>query len=229
MSRSRPPLQYELCNVAWRRGAGLLTLLLAAALALAANTRAAGPETRVPVTLFGQPCVLKGPLDEKTLKAVHAISPEQIAPPFTSSRTREQTRRAIEHLRETTGLPSGLDRYRDQLGSELKAQLAFLEGLESARRAGNGSPLVTAAKAYVKPSREKEFEALAAKFPARGSQQATVLEQLFDFYSDAWQTDAPEGSEEEFHRAIRKLGIQYVCNFDSGDDSGGSEDDGGKQ
>lgn len=32
------------------------------------------------VTLFGQPCTLKGPVDEKALRAIHSLSPEQVSP-----------------------------------------------------------------------------------------------------------------------------------------------------
>src|SRR5262245_29599515 len=82
---------------------------------------AAAKSNRLPVTLFGQPCVLEGPLDPSTLKAIHSISPEEICSPFSADRTAEETRRAIDKLKAATGVPGSLDVYRDRLARRLKA------------------------------------------------------------------------------------------------------------
>ena len=40
----------------------------------------AAPSTEIRVSLFGQPCTLQGPVDERTLKLIHSLSPEQLYP-----------------------------------------------------------------------------------------------------------------------------------------------------
>ena len=200
---------------------GLLTLFGA----LISSPDAQAAEARVSVNLFGQPCMLHGPLDPKTLSALHSLSPEQLVPPFGASRTIDQTKRALDKLEKATGLPPGLERYRDKQSQQLKAQLAFLGGIEVARKANQAAPLIAAARPLIRPSRVKELEALAAKIPkgAPGAPSAAQLtDQLCEFFNNA--TDSND-AEEEFHRAIRRLKVQYDCNYDEGGAADGEEDE----
>src|SRR4051794_38218221 len=82
---------------------------------------AANHEVRV--SLFGQPCTLQGPLDERALRVVHSLSPDQIYPQRENTLTAAPTRRALEKLKSLNGAPAGLDRYRERLGKRLEAQL----------------------------------------------------------------------------------------------------------
>src|ERR1700679_2235712 len=94
----------------------LLTLLL---ILPAASSSWAGTSqsSEIHVSLFGQPCVLNGPFDETALKAIHAISPEQVYPRSLDTDvklvTTTEIHAALERLRKTNVLlPSALDRYR---------------------------------------------------------------------------------------------------------------------
>lgn len=165
---------------------------------------AADARQKIPVTLFGQPCFLQGPLDPKILRSIHAVSPEQIVTPFGPGRTRDQTKQSIDKLDKTAGLPPLLDRYHERMGRQLRAQLAFLEGLDNARKTGKPDAIRTAAKPHLRPGRLKDFEGVVAKLPQTGA------EPVFEAFADSTDSDA----EEEFHRAIRKLNVQYNCNFD---------------
>ncbi len=197
-----------------------LGCLLAAALSLAgaswAGPKQAQPATRISVTLFGQPCVLEGPLGAAELKAIHAISPEEICSPFSPERTIEETRKAMDRLK-TAGLPSGLDRYRDRLTKRLKAELAFLESLQDSRKKKSPQALITATHDFVFQGKRKELEASARAFVAavdasgRWQQQT----QLFDLYNES--IDARP--DDEFHRAIRTMNVQYLCSFEEADES----------
>ncbi|HUP56326.1 MAG TPA: hypothetical protein VM598_02665 [Bdellovibrionota bacterium] len=197
----------------------LFPLVCLALLALLPATRAgAGPKlsvpaTRVPVTLFGQPCVLEGPLGAVELKAIHSISPEEICTPFSSERTIDETRKSMDRLKSTTGLPSGLDRYRERLTKRLKAELAFLEGLAEARRKKSVQPLLVATQEFiVSPRKRTELENSAKAFVAAadGTNRWQQQTQLFDVYNEAIEAKP----EDEFHRAIRTMNVQYTCSFE---------------
>ena len=104
-------------------------------LVVAVHAQQAPALNRVDVKLFGAPCALEGPVDEDSLKRIHAMRPEQAYPdlekgPMTSASVVE---RAIQKLKgDGKPLPAGLDRYREKLAARLAAQSAFL----SARRVG---------------------------------------------------------------------------------------------
>jgi hypothetical protein len=202
-----------------------LSLFLALTLAaLAADARAATGRS-IRVRLFGQPCLLQGPtrgtIDERALKAIHALSPEQLYPERENTLTGASTRRALEKLRAANGIPSGLDRYRERLGKRLEAQLALLEAIEKARKDGKAAPLLATAKANLKGTKLTEFEAAAKKAEAAHTlAKADTQDTLFDLYSDGIEPDP----EEEFHRAIQRMGVQYACSFES---TGGGADEAG--
>jgi hypothetical protein len=181
-----------------------------------AGPKAASTATRIPVTLFGQPCVLEGPLAANELKAIHSISPEEICSPFTPERTVDETRKSMERLK-ATGLPAGLDRYRDRLAKRLKAELAFLEAVQEARRKKSAEPLLSASKEFVFQGRRKELEASARAFvsAADGSNRWQQQTQLFDLYNESIEARP----DDEFHRAIRTMNVQYLCSFEEADES----------
>jgi hypothetical protein len=176
-----------------------------------------GPKAKISVTLFGQPCSLEGPLTQAQLKAIHSVSPEEICSPFSSERTPDETRKAIERLKGISGLPGSLDRYRDRLARRLNAELAFLESMQDAKKSKNAQSLVENTKDYILTPKRKEFDALAKAFVATEADSAKRKElgsQLFDFYNDA--IDA--SPEDEFHRAIRTMNVQYTCSFEESEE-----------
>jgi predicted RNase H-like nuclease (RuvC/YqgF family) len=174
----------------------------------------AKPNTKeIRVTLFGQPCQLQGSLDESVLKLIHSVSPAQLYPSHAQSSPNEaknNTRRALEKLRSLRGLPPELDRYRDRLARRLEAQTAFFDGIEASRSSHKAEPLLSLTKRYIAEKSDKKFEALAKKIESKPANIAELTEQLLDLYNDGIEPDP----EEEFHRAIRRLKVEYVCSFD---------------
>jgi hypothetical protein len=190
------------------------TLVLSCASAPAWAAKAG--TTRIPVTLFGQPCMLEGPLTQDTLKAVHAVSPEEICSPFSVERTPEETKGAIEKLKAATGLPSALDRYREKLTRRLKAELSFLDALPESKKSKSPAQLIEATREYVPVAKRKEFENLAKSFAtvADAAKRKEVTGQIYDFYNEAIDANP----EDEFHRAIRTMNVQYICSFEESDE-----------
>lgn len=182
------------------RPAPLYGLLLFSVLAQA-NT---APSTEIRVSLFGQPCTLKGPVDERSLRQIHALSPEQIYPEREPRLSGGPTRRSLEKLRAFQNVPAALDHYRERLIKRLEAQLVLLEALEGFRKNHKSAPIMDAAKTYLSPRRIKEFEVALKK---------ADIDQIFDTFSDGIEPDP----EEEFHRAIHRMSIQYACSFEGSD------------
>jgi hypothetical protein len=175
------------------------------------------PLTEIRVTLFGQPCLLQGPLDEASLKTIHAISPEQLFPNAQQNLTTEQIKRAQSRL-QASKLPSFLDRYRERLSRRLEALLGFYGGLEAARKARKAAPLIAGAHKRVPAKRAKEFESLAHKLDGikdfDSDRAREIADQLFDIYGEGIEADP----EEEFHRAIQRANVQYTCSFEENGD-----------
>jgi hypothetical protein len=172
---------------------GPLGLFLVPSLARATDLR---------VNLFGQPCVLQGPVDAKSLKAIHSLSPEQIYPSRDGPLATDPTRQALDRLKTST-IPTALEPYRERLTKRLQAQLALLEAIDSYRKIKKPAPLLEAAGTFLKGKRLKEFEVLAKKGD---------IESAFDLFSDGIEAADPE---EEFHRAIGRMKVQYTCSFDA--------------
>jgi hypothetical protein len=194
--------------------AGLL-IFPATCLAGAADAR-----HEIHVKLFGQPCLLAGPLDEAALKVVHSVSPEQLYPATADgawNEGRDQARRALEKIRSTTGLPPVFDRYRERLGKRLEAQLALYDGIESVKTTHKSAGLLTGTRRFVPQAKAKEFEALAKKLESAKAGDAfnEAATQLLDSFDSAIEPDP----EEEFHRAIHRLSVQYTCSFEESDES----------
>lgn len=164
------------------------------------------------VNLFGQPCVLQGAESESILRAVHAISPEQF-PDIGSS---EDARLALRKIRKAGTVPTALDAYREQLTKRLEAQLAFFDGLETAQNTQKIQPLLSATKSVLKLRAQPEFEKATQKVAAALlARNADARDQLLDTFNQGIEPDP----QEEFHRVIRRIGIQYVCAFE--EESGG--------
>jgi hypothetical protein len=190
-------------------------LLGSALLALASLSAGAG---EMKVTLFGQPCMLKGPVDDSVLKAIHAISPEQAIPDFTLEESKFKA--ALEAVNKASGLPSALDHYKEKLTLRLQAEEGFLEGLQAAKKSGSMEQLLAVTKKFRQAKPSRVFEKAARAFPVKdlaknsGSTITDSLQELFDSYSDCIEQDP----EEEFHRAIRLIKVQYACTFEENEE-----------
>lgn len=199
-----------------------LACVLCCALASAVTARAAmaangGASHQIHVSLFGQPCLLQGPVDEAMLKLIHSLSPEQLYPDPDAAATAAPTRKAVEKLRAVTGAPAALDRYRDRLAKRLEAQLALLDALDAFRKDHRAEAVAAVGKAHLNSQHLKDFVAALRK--AEGGKPAdSALDAVVDAYNDGIEADP----EEEFHRAIQRIGVQYACSFEEG---GGGEPD----
>lgn len=204
-----------------------LSGVLAGIRSASANS-ATPPQNEIPVQLFGQPCVLRGPLEKAALKAIHSISPDQMGPTeeeMSGPTPRlEDLKKAATALKGASPIPPLLDRYRERLSRRLDAQIAFAEGMQAAQRTQSASPLLTATKPYLQTAvsahggrakkTSQQFETLARKiFTATASRSKasgqSEAQSLYDLYSESIESDP----EEDFHRAIRRLNIRYHCNF----------------
>ncbi len=184
---------------------GILLMIIAFA-----HAQESAPLNHVDVQLFGSPCALEGPLDADSLKRIHAISPEQAYPDLEKGGATPAAglEKSLQKLKSDKPLPSALDRYREKLQSRLSAQAAFL----SARAAGTAK-LTAVIKKHVEASKRKSVEtALQQWTTAPTTEKAAKLDALFEAFNNSIESDP----EEDFHRAIRKLGVQYRCNYDGG-------------
>lgn len=200
----------------------LCTLL---ALELGGRTAGAAPAKReIRITLFGQPCLLQGPLDENALRAIHSLSPDQLYPSMENALTAAPTRRALDKLRAIAGAPAGLDRYRERLAKRFEAQSLMLAALESTRTTGKAATLLAAAKSKLTGKRRQNFEGTVKKAEAAKTlNKAETLDALFDSFNDGIEPDP----EEEFHRSIQRMGVQYACSFENtGDDLDATNENG---
>jgi hypothetical protein len=173
----------------------------------------------IKVTLFGQPCTLQGPTPEATLKAIHSVSPEQLYPTFEPGEKSAAVKSALDKLHAAQNVPSGLDVYKDLLGKRLEAQFAFLSGLDVAEKTKKADELIGKTKPLLSESRQKSFETLAKKLesPLNASQRGEIVQQLFSSFTES----LPSDPEEEFHKAIHRMKVQYICSFEeSGEESG---------
>lgn len=174
------------------------------------------------VTLFGQVCLLQGPFEPVLLKAIHEISPERL--PSTLALLDRDTgtalKKSLAKLASSTGLPSAFDRYRDRLNQRLEAQIAFIEGLQTALKKHQAAALTHSVKPHLRPKNLKTFELAARKLNERTPKKDldSYLYQLSETYADLIEPDP----EEDFHIAARRIGLKYACTYeDSGDE--GSE------
>jgi hypothetical protein len=204
------------------RGGGVLSGILLFSCLGAGGSPAWAAATRsatIHVSLFGQPCDLQGPVDEPTLKLIHSLSPEQLYPPQDTPLSSEPTRRALDRLKAATHVPAALDLYRERLSKRLEAQLAFLNGVDSYRKDHKLAALLAAGRAYLSGKRQRDFEASLKKAEAaRTLAGRGGFDPIFDSYNEGIEADP----EEEFHRAIQRLKVQYACSFEEGGEGPGS-------
>ena len=168
---------------------------------------------QIKVSLFGQPCVLEGPMSESALKSIHAISPEQLYPTFEPGESADSAKKALEKLNAARELPSAFDTYREGFRKRLEAEVPFLARIVSAHRDDRADLLLADAKKFLPEAKQKAFETLAMKLESKEiphPQKKQIVQELFDYYNDA----IPPPPEEEFHRAIHQLKVQYVCTFE---------------
>lgn len=172
------------------------------------------PQTDIRVSLLGQSCLLQGPFDETTLKTVHSIGPAQIYPNITSPPSPSalsQVRKALAQIQKVESLPARLDSYREKLGKWFESQIGFLTELETAKKSHHYESLGTVAKKYLKSKDLGLFQSLLKKIQdskTSPSQNGELLDQLFETYNKS------NDPEDEFHRAIEDLNIQYKCVFE---------------
>jgi hypothetical protein len=181
----------------------------------------ASPRTEVHVSLLGQPCLIQGPFDEAILKSIHGIGPAQIYPTLSNQNIPallDQSRKALEKIRSTSNLHSLLDRYREKLRKRLEAQVIFMTSLLQSMRTNQPAVLLKTAGQYLQGRDLHTFESLLKKArlsEKTGQPNIETLDTLFDLFNDSIEPDP----EAEFHRAIKKLGIQYICSFEENDEA----------
>lgn len=183
---------------------------------VAAPLLAHAKDTEIKVSLFGQPCTLIGPKDAATLKAIHAVSPEQIPP----VRSEAQALVALERIKKSSRLPGELNIYIDKIEKYVLSQQAFYQGLAAARRDKNSDRFLEQVEKHLregaihkvagKPQLPSDLKAALEKSIKESSEAA--LQELIDIHA----TYSDELPEEFFHRAIKKIGIRYVCTFEEG-------------
>lgn len=173
--------------------------------------------TELPVQLFGSPCMLQGPVDEKTLRAIHAISPDQITPEV-PQRSSKGVTRALDSVKKDKSPHPSLDRYRDKLIARLEGQAAFWRGYEGFLKNKNTAAWLALVKPFLRPGLEARVAASLRGLASANFKKPEDQEKLhaaFDVVCDAIEPDP----EEEFHRAIGKLKVQYRCSYDGGGDA----------
>ena len=172
---------------------------------------------QIKVTLFGAPCVLTGPISEENLLIVHSMSPERMSLP----ESLEQSRQTSATAKKISSVPAGLDRYREKLVRRLDAQQIVFESLSKSRQAKDTKTLFEATKPLQTPEKSKRFQSEVSKLIAK-KKWATGDDDIISLFNDS--VDA--FPEEEFHRAIQKMGIRYACSFEAEDNGEASSGEG---
>jgi hypothetical protein len=185
--------------------AALAPLVLASADPKAPSS---APVTEIRVQLFGQPCFLTGPLDEVTLRAIHAVSPEKLYP----VQSADQARQVLERFKKAQ-LPAAFDMYKDKMIRYLQSQIALFEALQAAKKTGKINPIIEATTPFISnPKHAKEYEAAVKKLEPQAKTSgwsADSVDQLTEVFNEALE----QQPDEEYHRCIKKLNVQYTCAF----------------
>ncbi len=195
--------------------------VLAAFLVLSVHARAA----QVQVLLFGQPCSLDGPAEfsEAQLRAIHQISPEQT--PLSDNTA--SLRSSLERIQTAGELTSPFSRYREQRKARLEARLKFEDAVAKAHRSGDAAAFAESTRGLIHSRRHPVLvKKLQAALKAGPSQRA--WDDVRDYFIEF---TGPDG-EEDFHRTLRRLKIQYQCSFEaerSEADAAPSETDSSRQ
>ncbi len=168
----------------------------------------ASKNTEIRVTLFQQPCLLGGPFSEETLGTIHSISPEKIPPLLTL----EHARQSLGKLKAASAVPSALEVYRDKLQRRLETQIAFEESLEEARKTVSTDPLFSAMKRKLSERQSTELKSRMKKIDSKEAVFKWTPAQL-DSLREAFEEVLGPHPEEDFHRAIQRIKVQYTCNY----------------
>lgn len=182
-------------------------------------------ENELEVTLFDQPCFLRGPLNKNTLKLIHSISPEQIEPdlnikgPLKDST--EKIRKSLERMKTLSStasasgvtIPTQLEIYRERMTKRLEAELAFFDGLDAAKKTGKAGAMLELTSRHTRGKAVKDYETRVKKLEIKkfaSGRGDDALEQLFEAYDQAIEPDP----QEDFHRAIKRMSVRYDCTFE---------------
>jgi hypothetical protein len=176
----------------------------------------------IKVTLFGQPCTMSGPFAKNSLSLLHEISPEKIPPDLTL----DQMKKVRAKTGDLKGMPMPIEQYRDHLRKRLSAKIAFEEAVAQAKKSKEPrkeiDPFLTNLKEHISTLQYAGFAETTKKAfeTGGGVWNDAFLTPLRERFEGSIQPD----TEEEFHRAIRIVKIQYVCAFDDSDHRGGDDD-----
>ena len=177
-------------------------------------------EEEIRVTLLGQPCTLSGPFSTAQLSAIHAIGPAQIYPninPPNLPEAEKNAKKALSTLTQTKHTPATFDRYKQNLSQRLDAQIAFLHALKESQKQLSTSPLLKVIEAYTKNKNSKLYPQSVKKLAGidlKTPQSNQLIEESFEQFNEEIEPDP----EQEFHRALKKLRIQYKCSFEESED-----------
>jgi len=186
-----------------RSGAGFF-----AALAFLSLSGMPAGAAQVQVMLFGQPCSLDGPSEftDAQLRAIHQVSPEQT--PLSDNPS--SVRSSLERVQSAGELPAAFVKYRDQRRSRLDARLKFEEAVAKAHRSGDANAFAEATRGLLHARRHSVLvKKLQAALKAGPSPRA--WDEVRDYFVEF---AGPDG-EEDFHRTLRRLKIQYHCSFEA--------------
>lgn len=175
------------------------------------------PVRGVRVNLLGQPCLLRGPFEEKVLKSIHLIGPDQMYMELSvtdpeSSGTRLSN--ALKKLQTIKNLPPILDLYREHLKKRFTAQKAFFDSWKVA----STEALMKPAQLYLHGEKLHSYQnALMRLLDTQGKEagretSSDQKDQLLEIFNEGIEPNP----ENEFHRSLRKLRVEYHCAFDEG-------------
>ena len=160
----------------------------------------------IPVQLFGQNCLLQGPFGKETLKAIHAISPEQNPVPSQLS--------ALSKLRDKItnqkNLPPGVEVYSEKLKAHLDAKITFLKGKETFQKNKLRAPWLKDLEAHLLPQKRSFFLKQTEQPLLQDLSRIEALTQLETVYMQS----VASTPDEDFHRAIQRLNTWYNCSME---------------
>jgi len=173
------------------------------------------------IKLFGHPCIIKGPFPPKTLKLIHEQSPEKILPVSSPQHAQEM----LKKISEFSDLHKAFESYQQKLISHIKAQEAFLIGMQNVKEKKDTNELQKAILPHLIEAQKTKFLGFLKKFietnknPAKWSEEDTA--KLEEAFLEASHPDP----ERDYHLAIKHLGIQYSCSFQGNLNTITEEDD----
>jgi hypothetical protein len=202
---------------------GMITTLIAFWIA---SAHAADKKmSEIKVELFNQPCLLQGPADLSVLRQIHAISPEQLFPPShdkASVKNQQDTfRKSLRYMKSNVKLPQEFQKYTQRMERRLEAFVALFDGLEKMKKTQNTKELITAVGSHFQNKTGNEFTKIVNELKPNLKE---VSNDTLDTLKQAIKNGIEPDSEEDFHKALLRAGIQYNCAMDEKSDEKGSED-----